>query len=542
MAQLKVRRVYHAVVLLALILRSLTEIQFPQLDSDYAAQIQSGVHAVNGNGFSIKTVSCNANQLTVESKPLTMWPNGYPILISTFYFITGDPIVAQICIQVLAVVLYVLGFVYLFKTLDISIKVRIVFFLFLAFSPTPFFYLGTSDLLNASLFLWTSTLFIAYFHDNLFWKAVLLISILSFLAAIIRFASIPALVIFPSVFFMLFLIYRRKELLKMSFFIGFVSVSLTVLFYSIFPIAKGRTDFVDNLIHGNFYFEHIKWFDPFPIKSFIFSRPIEFHLPGSPLLIKVYRYAITFVSFAFFLAVLWNFIKKLSLKRLASNNQQFLSFVLVFLVTLVVIAGFIALQSLTIPPESNSFGPKWMPPIWTFVYATRYFVYIMVLIQIAVVIWLSDVVKRKVGFSWLKSVPGFVLGSSVLTGIIFWLYYNYNFFGPNGNGSGSMWVTNKEEIFISYYLDDIQKKNPERKVFFFNDLTDGYNGTLSSYFSFNYGVCYSEIISGNCMPGGNEDVFVFLSAKNLTSAERKFLHSRANSIRLCFPNGYLLKL
>ena len=64
------------------------------------------------------------------------------------------------------------------------------------------------------------------------------------------------------------------------------------------------------------------------------------------------------------------------------NINQNALIALMFTCTFTVIVGFITLQTLTSSPENNSFGPAWMPKIWTFVYCTRYFIYIMFLIII----------------------------------------------------------------------------------------------------------------------------------------------------------------
>ena len=461
------RFLFYFLVSLVIILRVKHEIYFPAVESDDGVIIEAAKNFTNGMGFS----NCDAgisdlSKMTIT--PLTMWPIGYSILLVPIYLVFKNWFVACIFWQSIGVLALIFFMYRILKLFNVSQNTLYLFLLFMAFTPTPFYYSGTTDVLSVDIFLWCTYIILkCSVNDNFKWKHFLLIGFLSASSCFLRFASIPNLVIFPLLFIFLSFIKKEKKLLYGGVLTAIVSLVFVVLFFSVFKIDSGRTGFIDNIINLNFYYNHIKWFDSFPIKSFFYTTPIEYRLPvNMPELIRYYRIGLHIASvlLLFFLGYKFLFLEKVYkfhwIQDLSRKSR--LIYFYIFLLTSCVVIGFIALESLTTSPEKNSFGPPWMPQLWTFVYSTRYFILLMIMLQIAFFVMLSELAYSQKVFK-LFSVSFFTI--SFLFSFIFWVFTSYQIHSPNGNGGASYWNNCSEHVI---FYDEINKisKNENKKVVF----------------------------------------------------------------------------
>ena len=185
-------------LLLALALRVKNETNFPQLDSDYATETEAAKNFIAGHGFSTSTVNPeNLSEITYA--PLTTWPVGYAMLLVPFYYVCGSFITSAVLVQCISTILLLFGIIKLLRTFNISQLTISLCLLFLAFSPTPFSYLGTTDQLTGAFFLWIIAYSIdIYNSDKTEWKKIIVISMLLVLSCMLRFACIPNIVIIPT--------------------------------------------------------------------------------------------------------------------------------------------------------------------------------------------------------------------------------------------------------------------------------------------------------------------------------------------------------
>ena len=438
-------RTFYGLLVLALALRVNFEINNPIITSDYAVQIEAAKNYLSNGIFSNANVSSD-DLSQVRHVPLKLWPVGLAFFIILFNFFTQDLISAAICFQVLGSVLFVTGSVFLMRFLKVLPFCINLFLLLFAFNSTPFLYLGSTDLFTGALFIYS--VYFALRLSNRIGNEYLnlgVVTFFGFVAAVLRFACIPNVLIIP--LFLAIIAWRTKDkrYLVNSAIILIGTSILIILFYKVFPIDGSRTSFTDNIKNGVFYFSSLKWFDAFPIKAFLFTRPVEFHLPHVPLLIMFYRISLVVLSFAFLLFVLSVFYRQFTfgLRTPRGDLPQISDQVVwIFISCFMVVVGFITSQSLTVPPESNSFGPSWMPPFWTHVYSTRYFIYIICLIIILFFYGFSQSVHNyryqklfnfsySVFFSWA---------------FLFWCFYANQFYSSGGNGAGSNWTKNRSFI------------------------------------------------------------------------------------------------
>src|ERR1700741_4708666 len=210
-------------LLLALTLRVKFEMNFPQLDSDYATETEAAKNFVAGHGFSIATVNPeNLNDITYS--PLRSWPIGYARALLPFYYISGSFISAAVLLQCTSVIILIFGFLKLFKTLGLSKNTISLLLFFLAFTSTPFSYLGTTDLLTGALFLWIISMSIDQFNsDKIHWTKLISISLLLVVSCMLRFACIPNLAIIPFFFAVCAICKKKYKLFIPAAIITFLS-------------------------------------------------------------------------------------------------------------------------------------------------------------------------------------------------------------------------------------------------------------------------------------------------------------------------------
>ncbi|MGZ3919918.1 MAG: hypothetical protein ACXVC7_06490, partial [Bacteroidia bacterium] len=528
---------------LILVLRVLWEFNFPVLTSDNSIQLEAAKNYLRIGSFSHAWVEAS-NLNTIKSSPLELWPVGFPMIIVALNSITGSIFYSEILFQVIGIILFVTGIIKVLRLCGVENKFIIAFMILYSFSSTPFLYAGSTDLFTAALFTWIMYLVIKEINSQRnSWITLLTIALLSFIAAILRFACIPNLVIVPLVFLTVYFLSKKTLFLKQSFIIFSISLILTFLFYKVFPIAAGRTSFVDNIKHGVFYFSHLKWFDPFSIKSFFYMRPIEFRLPHNPTIIFVYRLSILLLSVSLTLLILAAFINKLNiiawikkLKHSLPGKPDIL--VIIFIITFIIIAGFISLQSLTVAPESNSFGPSWMPPFWTHVYSTRYFIYIMTLLIVLFFTALSLSLKtNKTTYSLLKY---FYLVALVLN-FGYWIFTNYQFYSPKGNGAGSEWVNEKTSITAYNEIKKIKSADKNAHIVFAHYRDKMIEGLVTNYSDAYPTDDYKAIIE-NRFTNTTPVILVMTMPAALNESENLFLAGHKHTVLSTINNEQIIRI
>ena len=537
------QKTYLVILLVTIILRLLSEINNPILTSDYSIQIEAAKNFIKTGSFSHTWVNA-ADLSTIKSSPLTTWPVGISFFAVFFNFFTSNLIYSQICFQCLGVLLFIFGSIKLLKFFKVDLIYINLFLLLYAFNSAPFYYLGPTDLFTASLFLWLVYLALKQSNNSDYnvWQISYII-ILTFIAATLRFACIPNIVIIPTYFFVLALLNRNKNFFIKGTIILAGSSLLVMLFYIIFPIDGGRVSFIDTLKSGNLYYSHLKWFDAFPLKSLFFTRVIEFRLPYNALVIFLYRVGLLLFSFLFLAFLLSRFIKKLNIfifiKEFKQKNiSQNALVALMFICTFTVIVGFITLQTLTSSPENNSFGPTWMPKIWTFVYCTRYFIYIMFLIIILFFIAYHQSKKEnKLVFKLFNSL--YVL--FFCWAFLYWLFINYQFYSPTGNGAGSEWINEKTNITIFNKINAIQKTKPNAAIVFTSYKNKMVEGLITSYSAATPTDDYEAIINNNFKNTLPVTLMIEMPI-NKTSAEQKFLNEHKHLVLNSFKNEQLITI
>lgn len=534
---------FYVLLVFALSLRVLSEVNYPILTSDDSIQIEVAKNFHQSGNFTLAWVE-SKDLSKIQLEPLKLWPVGLSIVVYLLNFLTNNLINAKIIFQCIGALLFVFGILKVLKQLNVSSHIINLFLLLFAFNSSPFLYLGSTDLVTAALFVWVVYFTIKELNcDNSSILNVFFISILSFFAAALRFACIPNLVIIPLVFVLAWMITKNKKSLINAFLILLLGSFFTFLFYKFFPFSSGRTSFITNIKTGTFYFSHLKWFDPFTLKAFFYTKPVEFRLPNNPTVLFLYRTCLLVGSILFLVFIMEVFIIRLNfiawIKKLYKQKiKNYDSLILIFICSFAVITSFIALQSITSLPEKNSFGPSWMPYFWTFVYSTRYFIYLMALLIILFFVAYHKQQSKQDGNTWVFKI---IYGMSLFWSIVYWSFSQYQFYSPNGNGAGSEWVNKANSIATFNIINDIHASEPNTHIVFAHYKNLHKEGLVTNY-AYAYPTdAYTDIINGN-FANSSKLTLIMAMPDNLSNIELAFLERYKHTVLSTFKSEKLIKI
>jgi hypothetical protein len=531
-------KVYAASLILCLALRILFAINNPILTSDNAWQYEATKNKYMNGQFSNTTVNAeNLNIIHVEL--LTKWPVGLSISVILLNRITNNLLNATILFEIAGSLLLLFGILKILTLFNTSLKTKIAFLGLFAVNNSVFYYSGTTDLFTAALYSWMIYYTLKMLQANQkHYLYLTIISLLAAYAAMLRLACIPNLAIFPFFFLLMAFINKTKRYVWFSFYTAGISLSIIILFYNIFPIAPGRTSFIENIKNGVFFIEHLKWMDPFPLKAFIYTRPIEFRLPNNSTLLFVYRLSLLLLSFGFGLVLLWHILKKSNATWLAQlkKNQIQSHFVLLLICTAAVVIGFITLQSLTVEPEANSFGPSWMPRIWTFVYSTRYFIYL--LISITILFFLNYNASQNTKQGLFYSITYLIF---LTTSLGYFAFTTYQFYSPNGNGAASEWVNEKNSITAYRLINNIYQNENKPHIVYTHHQKKHVEGLVTN-FAFSHHCDDYETILSNQFHYTKKMVLITSLPYPLTNKEIQFLKNKNFQVLYCDNKEVLIRI
>ena len=534
--------VFVILVVCALFLRFKHEIAFPQLDSDYAVQIEAAKNYIEGKGF-VNATATTDDLSIIHVKPLVKWPVGFPILLAGSFYIFHNWFNAGIFLQLLSVSLLLFSILKIFTLFGISRPVKALFVIFFGLSSSPFNYWATTDMMSVAVFLYITYLVLKQSYTNEYkLSTFLFISMLSAFNCTVRFAYIPYLFILPLFYLLLWFIRKNKALLIGAAVTASASVLLTFLFFSFFKIDPDRTNFLQSLLHQKLYWNHLKWFDSFPIKAFFYLSPLEYRLPvARPDIIRLVRILIHIASVALVCFFAWKlFIKdkiQTYLKSTQPGQRLMFDYTALSLIAAAAVIGIMMLESLATSPEGNSFGPAWMPKMWTFVYATRYFALQMMMLQILLFVLLFQSGNDRFSQFFIR---GF-LSVSICWAALFFAYSNYQLYAPHGNGGGEFWVNDKENIHIYKILHETNLARGDKHVVFSDAEWKG--APITEFSGPTPCPAYTDLINNRFKTSRPVILLLKMHAKDMqTPEEKEFIRLHQAQLLLSEKNSELYKV
>lgn len=370
------------------------------INSDKAAQLEATRNLMAGDGLTIESVDLNDISI-VHSKPMIGWPPGYSLLLIALSPFTSDLVTATNVLNVLFLFSYLIISYHLLRKLSIPTSGIVVFYVFTILTMQPILQMTTTDIISFDLFLLLVYLMLAACQNEARgWGYFVVLGLLGFLAAIVKYNMIAFVFFVPAVLVSLGLFSKNKNMFRGGMISGF-TMGVTTIGFLVFQkyytghytylsaYASGGGLHVDNLYrHSPFYFEFLYARDPFKLLPANISK----HIADVPTLFTALMLAaVGFMT----IAGLWSILRQRTL------DIRKLTIAFGGLITIVNVAMLYYL-SLTSPQQVNG---------WTYVEEFRYYGPACFLFLIFCIVGSFE--KR----TWIRIPVMLVLASSLVFGI-----------------------------------------------------------------------------------------------------------------------------
>ncbi|MEM6768613.1 MAG: hypothetical protein AAF655_26980, partial [Bacteroidota bacterium] len=316
------------------------------------------------------------NICDTEKLPLTNMMPGYVWAVSAVYLLTGDWLWANFWLDVAAIWAILLSMRAVLLLLSpTSGLVEGVVWVFLTFSPAPFHYMASSDLLAWAFFSGMCYAFLTGTQRHNYWWLIGC-CLLSLLAAVTRYAYVP-LMILPVLFGSL--VYRGEVLPRKTW--QLLGILQIIGITGVILLKNSLTDTVNYLAQGEaaWEFSHLLWTDPFPAKTFLYMGIP--HLVGISAFHPFLPYLIQFFCWigSFWLVwVMWNHKKK-------SRAVNFHVWVDMGVATALAVWMMLAYASLMEVAQTWN-----LISFWTYVMETRYYAPAMLFVLVSLGVVLKE--------------------------------------------------------------------------------------------------------------------------------------------------------
>lgn len=384
------KRIFTSIIIILIVsVRIAYHIAHPDIYSDNIAQIATAQNFMEGHGLSFKYINA---ELETYYKTDIQYPPLYPFLLALITFLTGDPLISSLLIQISVLIALVIIWRRIFDLLKhiISEEGYIYFITLLLISTSIFNVINTLIFVSLLLFSISIYFMISYLLKGDTKKVNIYIS--SIFAALLFWTHYSNffLAFYPAVFlFITSYLSRNKPHLRVALSSFSISLIITsgLLVYNY--LSTGFINYMENpsVWKTGFFIEHLLLIDPFFLNAFIKSSYIAAYLFGNnqPVFLKVIFHLISFTALA---TVIYLFI------RLKNNRDiKFEKFSHLFILLLTIIG--LVILFLLLPTLRYHELPL---PGWTHIGEPRYLsiVYLSIIALATMLIFIkSDYISRK---------------------------------------------------------------------------------------------------------------------------------------------------
>ncbi|HUR10636.1 MAG TPA: hypothetical protein VM012_04670, partial [Flavitalea sp.] len=189
-------------LLFAIVLKCALAYYFFQFETDKSFQAIAAKSIVQGKGLTIPQV--HANDLSiVHYEPLVGWPPGYTLFVTPVYALLNDLQTACLMVDLFFIISFFILLAALLKELNFPSWLTAVLLLFNGATISDNIFLSTPSDLPAVVFA-VLACFMAvklYQKNNISKPAILLLAIINFIPALLRFMYVPVVFMIPFFFF-----------------------------------------------------------------------------------------------------------------------------------------------------------------------------------------------------------------------------------------------------------------------------------------------------------------------------------------------------
>lgn len=364
---------------IALAAKLIVQFNYFTVDGDKSSQLLAAKNLANGHGITIR-VAADTNLNTSTWQPLKGWPPGYSISVAPLILLfDGDYKTAALLFDTLTVLFFLGILLLLGKQTGLQTWLQNLFLLFAGFFFYPFGPSTSTDMVSLSCLLAAFYCLLNLMQTGSGIKRHLVFSVFFlFLSGFYRYQYIPVAAAIPFLLIIAGMLNKKKEWIRAGF---KIQIPLFVLLACLFFFQQkytGSGTYVNSLQTG-FYYSNLQRLYPFVPASFadietglgVMSRftGTDYYKNGA-LLINI-GYIIFFGLFIYTIHWLW--------KRRNQLNQPATLFV--YLGTGIGLAVILLLYYLSI--RNSALISRFFLP-WTYLQEFRYFLFPVILIQLAV--------------------------------------------------------------------------------------------------------------------------------------------------------------
>ncbi len=426
-AKLSWRRLSYIALILAILIRSATEIRMPDLISDKLWQLTSVKNLANGKGISI--TKANAHDLaTFQDIPLADWPPGFALFVIGFYKAGISLLSASLIVEVLLGVLpFMFAWIYMCRHLQAYLHPAFpsLILMYWAFAYMPFESFFTGDLIGLSLctlalamLLHATTLQQSKPATGAYLFSILL-GIVSFLLPSFKFLYYPMALVFPGLWVVWALSRKpiRLRLPLIAVATSTVLITAQLLYQHYIANAINYLDVDHPGEYSSLFYNHLLKFDNILAKAFIDPFLIQ-RFVGTPIANLAELIITLLVAGILFCLLIYKRSTILRWKWFTNRLSFFaLCSVLLGLVNILPLVGL----SLRYPQQIT----EWTyDGLWTYVQEIRYYGFTLSLI----VFWVFFIAFGNNRLpSFVKASARTLLAASFVFSLVPWTYAAYKY-------------------------------------------------------------------------------------------------------------------
>lgn len=364
----KKQTLYLFLITFVLIVRIAYHAAHPDIYSDNIAQIATAQNFMEGHGFSFKYVN---SELKTYYKTDIQYPPLYSFLLALITFITGNPLISSLIIQIAVILLLVVIWKKIFNLLKpfISDEAYYYFISLLLVSTSIFNVINTLLFVALLLFTFSVYFILSYLLNNDSKKLNLFFS--SFFSSLLFWTHYSNFFVafYPSLlFFIIFYISRNKTYLRGAFSSFIISLVVTsgLLFYNY--ITTGFINYMENpaVWKTGFFIEHLLLVDPFFLNAFFKSSYIPAYLfsNNQPVFLTLLYHIISFTIFGIIIFLFFRLMKNSSVKFENISLLFITFFVIIVLVILFLLYPSLRYYEIPLPGWTHIGEPRYLSIVY----------------------------------------------------------------------------------------------------------------------------------------------------------------------------------
>ncbi|MEO7924341.1 MAG: hypothetical protein ABIR30_11745 [Chitinophagaceae bacterium] len=383
-------------LLVAILVKVITQFAFFRLVGDKAWQLLAAKNFLSGHGIAINSVSLD--NISVDNfTPLLGWPPGYSIILTPLLWLfKNDYKTAALVFDIFCVFPFFYYLIRLLNFLSLQKWLRNLFILFVGFFNYPVGSGYSTDLISFCCVIAGFYYVLVFMRENAGSQGLVIPLTLSlFLAVFFRYSYIPVVLCFPALLIIAGILNGEKKWIRSGLLTGSILGFLLFLLMYFQHSYTGSSTFINSsakgLFPGNLLYivpiipaslfdtgVGLTLFTRFTVSDYI-SNAKALSITGSVILFFLVSYGMN-----------WG---RKRIRQLKTNLDYFTYIGFFVSIIILCLLAFLSLR--------NSSYMSTFVPYWTYVQEFRYFIFLILFIQVIIFAYLFNRFRLLSGF-WKK--------------------------------------------------------------------------------------------------------------------------------------------